>query len=72
MKTLRSLFICLVILLGMQSNALAAPKSHALPGIVYVTKFGTSTKDCFSWADACDLQSALDYDDPYYEIWVEE
>ena len=72
MKTLRSLFICLVILLGMQSNALAAPKSQALPGIVYVTESGTSTKDCFSWADACDLQSALAYDAPNYEIWVAE
>jgi len=56
----------------MQSNALAAPKSQVLPGIVYVTESGTSTKDCFSWADACDLQSALAYDAPDYEIWVAE
>ena len=68
MKTLKSLIFCLVFLFGMHSNALATPNSQATLEILYVKE--SATGDCSSWANACDLQTALTnagYDD---EIWV--
>lgn len=70
MKTLKSLFICLVIILGMHSNALAVPNAQATLDILYVKTTGTSINSCANWADACDLQSALNYIGPAYEVWV--
>jgi predicted outer membrane repeat protein len=70
MKTLKSLFFCLIFLLGMHSNTLAAPKSQATLDILYVKTTGTSINSCANWADACDLQSALNYIGPGYEVWV--
>ncbi|MEL7637431.1 MAG: choice-of-anchor Q domain-containing protein [Anaerolineaceae bacterium] len=70
MKTLKTLVICLVILLGMHSNALAVPNAQATLDILYVKTTGTSINSCANWADACDLQSALNYIGPAYEVWV--
>ncbi len=41
-------------------------------GLLYVKPDGVSTNDCFSWATACDMQTALENGDDYPidEIWV--
>ncbi|NLV52153.1 MAG: hypothetical protein GXY64_02665 [Bacteroidales bacterium] len=70
MKSLKSLFVCLVILLAMHSNALAVPNTQATLDILYVKTTGTSINSCANWGDACDLQSALNYIGPAYEVWV--
>jgi len=59
MKTLKSLILCLIVILGVSSNALAAPLSQATLDILYVKVTGTSTNSCYNWTDACDLQTAL-------------
>ena len=72
MKTLKSLIFCLVFLLGMHSNAFAVPNSQATLDILYDKPTGISTNSCGNWDDACDLQSALNYIGPAYEVWVAE
>ena len=70
MKTLKSLILCLIVILGVSSNALAAPLSQATLDVLYVKVTGASTNSCYNWTDACDLQSALTYSGPDDEIWV--
>ena len=70
MKTLRSLIFSMIILFGINSNVLAAPNSQTTLDILYVKQ--SATGDCSSWADACDLQTALAYSALEYEIWVAE
>lgn len=69
-KTLKSLLMCLIVILGVSSNALAAPLLID-PTIHYVTDFGTPTNSCTNWvADPCDLQTALTKAFAGDQIWV--
>jgi len=40
--------------------------------LLYVRTTGTPDNSCSTWSDACDLQTALAFFAPEYEIWVAE
>jgi uncharacterized repeat protein (TIGR02543 family) len=67
LKTLKSLIFCLIVILGVSSFANAVPLSLD-PSILYVMEGGKG--DCFSWATACDLQTALSTAILGDQVWV--
>ncbi len=69
MKILRSAVICLMLLLGVNSLASAAPLSQTST-IHYVKVIPAGVADCISWDDACGLQDALEKASSGHEIWV--
>ncbi len=59
MKQLRSILVCLFLIMALSTNALAAPLSQTSI-IHYVKSTPTGLKNCTSWDNACGLQAALD------------
>ena len=57
MKVLKSVLYSLIILLVLSSTASATSLFQETPEILYVKQGGTG--ECSSWADACDLQTAI-------------
>jgi predicted outer membrane repeat protein len=66
-KTLKSLLLCLTVVLMVSSSALAAPLSQPPTIILYVRQGATG--DCLTWATACDLQTAMQKNIAN-QIWV--
>ena len=69
-KLLKSILVCLFLILGMPSLAAAASFSQPTPPIHYVKQIPTGSADCTSWDDACGLQTALDIAEAGQQIWV--
>ena len=68
MKALKALSFCLIAILGLTSVVTGASSPEIQSTILYVRPSANGT--CVSWAEACELQTALSLAEPGDQVWV--
>ena len=70
MQIIKKISIILLLLVFLFAGI--PPRSAQAAGLYYVAPSPSGAGDCSSWANACDLQTALTTALPYSAIWVKE